>query len=138
MHKILQEGLGWPTIHMDTKSFCRHCDIFQRTGKPSRYDEMPLALQITLQAFDKWAVDFVGMISPPRKRIGTCYIITTTDYLTRWDEAVPVKYCTAAIAENFLFENVVTRFGYPKILLIDQGMHFVNKMIAELTAEFHI
>ena len=36
VRKILQVGLWWPTIHMDTKSLCRHCDICQRTGKPLR------------------------------------------------------------------------------------------------------
>ena len=51
---------------------------------------------------------------------------------------MPVKDCTTAILENFWFENVVTRFGFPIILVSDQGTHFVNKMIAEITAEFHI
>ena len=99
---------------------------------------MPLALQITLQAFDKWAVDFVGPMSLLGKRTGACYIITSTDCLTRWVEATPVKDCTAATAKFFLFENVVTKFGCPKILLSDQGMHFVNKMIDELIVELHI
>ena len=123
---------------MDIKRFYRRCDIFQRIGKPSRRDEMPLAPQITLQAFDKWVVDFLGPISPPGKRIGARYIITTTDYLTRCVEAAPVKDYTIATAVKFLFENVVTRFGCFKIFLRDQGTHFVNKMIDELTIEFHI
>ena len=80
----------------------------------------------------------MGLIYPLGKRTGACYIITAKYYLTRWAEASPVKYYTTVIAVNLLFENVVTRFGYPKILLSDKGTHFVNKMIADLTMEFQI
>ena len=56
---------------------------------------MSLNLQVTLQAFDKWAIDFVGPINPPGKRTRSRYIITATDYLTRWVEEKPIKDCSA-------------------------------------------
>ena len=99
---------------------------------------MSLVPHVTLQLFDKWAVDFVGPINPPGKRTGTCYIITATDCLTRWAEATPVANCTTVTATRFIFETIVTQFGYPRILMSDQGSHFVNQMVKALTEELQI
>lgn len=68
---------------------------------------MPLNPQMTLHSFEKCASDFVGPIKSQGK-MGARYIITATEYLTRWAEEQPVKDCTAAIATKFLFEHVLT------------------------------
>ena len=94
---------------------------------------MLLVPQVTLQEFDKWVVDFVGPINPIGKTTSARYIIIVTDYLTKWDKSVPVRDCTAETVAKFLFKNVVTQFGCPKILISDQVKNFINQLIEELT-----
>lgn len=80
---IFRIRLWWPTLHKDSKAYCKVCDAYQRTGKPSWRDELLLNPQISLQVFDKWDIDFIGPIQPSGKKMGAQYIITATEYLTR-------------------------------------------------------
>ena len=64
---------------------------------------MPLQPQMDLQAFDKWAIDFFGPINLSGGKTRTRYIITATDYVTRWEEAQVVRDCTAETVARFIF-----------------------------------
>jgi hypothetical protein len=79
---ILCAWIWWPTLHKDANEHCQSCDACQRVGNLYMRDGIPLNPQVTLQEFDKWAIDFVGTIIPQEIRLGERYIITTTDYLT--------------------------------------------------------
>jgi hypothetical protein len=79
--------------------------------------------------FEKWEVDFVGPINTPTRISRARYIITMTEYLTRWDEATTMKDCSAETIAHFLFEHIVTRFRCPRILMSDQGTHLINNTI---------
>jgi hypothetical protein len=136
--KVLQAGLWWDTLFKDAKEYARSCDIFQRVGNPSRRDELPLPPVRELQEFEKWFVDFIGLINPLDKHSNSRYIITAIDYLTRWDEEKLVQYCSTDTTARFIFENVITRFVYPRSLTSDQGSHFISSTIAMLTTKFHI
>jgi len=78
----LHIGLWWKKVSKDENGYCQNCDVFERVGNPSMRDEMPLRPQVTLKLFDKWEVDFVGIINTPTRRSGSRYIITVTEYLT--------------------------------------------------------
>ena len=130
---VLPIRIWWPTLHNDVTNYVKTCDVFQRMGKLSRRDEMPLVPQVTLQPFDKWVVDFVGPINPPGKRTSAWYVIIVIDYLTRWVEATPIVDCKTAIAARFLFDKTITRFGCPRILMSNHGSHFINRTVNALT-----
>jgi transposase InsO family protein len=91
---------------------------------------------MTLQAFEKWAIDFVGPINPLGKCTGARYIITAIEYLTRWAKKREVKDCSVVTAAHFIFDDIITRFGCPKVLMSDQGTHFINKIVEAPLEEF--
>ena len=70
--------------------------------------------------------------------MGAHYIITATEYLTRSVEEQLVKDCTAATTTKFLFNNMLTRFGCPKILMSDRRTHFLNETISAIIEDFQV
>jgi hypothetical protein len=66
------------------------------------------------------------------------YIVVATEYLTKWAEAKVVKTDTAAHAATFMYENIISRFGCPKILISDMRTYFLNSLIQEMTDKFQI
>jgi len=62
------------------------CDICHRLVKPYCCDEFHLHPLRALQAFEKWDVDLISLINPLARHSKERYTITTTDYLTKWDE----------------------------------------------------
>ena len=80
---IIRTGLWWPTLHQDSKAYCKACDACQRTGRPSWMDDITLNPQMAWQPFEKWAIDFVAPIIPQAKT-GARYIINAMEYLTHW------------------------------------------------------
>jgi hypothetical protein len=136
--KVLCIGLWWPMIHRDSKEYCRGCHVYQRVGKPNRRDEMLLRPQVTLQAFAKCEIYFVGPINPLPKRTGARYIITAMEYLTRWVEAALIKDYSTETTAHFLFEQVITRFRCPRFFMSDQGTHFINITIYMMLKEFEV
>ena len=64
---------------------------------------------------------------------GHKYIIMAVDYFTKWAEATPTFDCKAETAVRFFFNHVITQFGVPKQLVLDNGAHFQDAVWAELS-----
>ena len=91
---------------------------------------------LPMDIFERWGIDIVGPL--PLTQQGNKYIIVAVDYFTRWPEARPLKIATAVTAADFIYEEIICRFGTPKVIQSDHRMQFVNKVIKELTAKFQI
>ena len=74
------------------------------------------------------------MTCNPASTGGHKYIIVAVDYFTKWAEAMPTFKEDRETAAFFVFNQIIARFGIPKVIVTDHGSHFQNSMMTELTS----
>jgi hypothetical protein len=85
-----------------------------------------LVISLPTEPFIKWGLDFVGPINPMVARTDNRYILVATDYATKWMEARALKTNNAAITAKFLYEQILSRYGYSLTLVSDHNNLFLN------------
>ena len=128
----IQTNFYWPGMQDDITSFCRSCDVCQKTTAKGFVPRVPLGdMPLIDMPFRRVAVDLVGPISPPSEK-GHRYILTLVDYATRYSEAVPLKNIeTETVAEALM--DMYSRLGIPEEVLSDLGTQFVSKCMDEVS-----
>ena len=87
--------------------------------------------------FSKWGLDFIGLINPPSSA-GHVFILTTTDYFTKWTEVVPLKHSQDEQVIYFLETNIFSRFGLPLEIITDNGLAFIYAKLAQFLAKLGV
>jgi hypothetical protein len=62
--------------------------------------------------------------------------LVVTNYATKWVKAL--KTNIVVVIARFLYEYILTRFGCPLTIVIDQGIHFINDTLKHLTEQFYV
>jgi hypothetical protein len=115
-HKFLRVGYYWPTLFRDAHAHARKCQIFQVNAGRERRHAFPLQPVTIQNPFEQWGLDAVGEINPNSSKLHK-YILTATDYFSKWTESIPLKVINDHEVIQFLQRNIVTRFGVPNCLV---------------------
>uniref|UniRef100_A0A8C4ZJ16 Integrase catalytic domain-containing protein n=1 Tax=Gadus morhua TaxID=8049 RepID=A0A8C4ZJ16_GADMO len=95
-----------------------------KVGKPSTAAQPLQCIQVSA-VWDLVGIDLIGPL--PKTVDGFQYILTATDYFSKWVEAFPLKTKTAAEVGRHIC-SIIYRHGCPKRILSDQGKEFVNEV----------
>ena len=70
--------------------------------------------------------------------LGYSWILTTTDYFTKWVEEIPTRKAVDAIVMDFLEDKIITRFGVPSRIITDNGPFFVSSEMPSFCFKYGI
>ena len=73
----------------------------------------------------QWDLDIVGPF--PRATRNKRYLLVGTDYFTKWVETEPLENIRDVDAKRFVWKKIVTHFGIPHTLILDNGLQFDSK-----------
>ena len=80
--------------------------------------------------FQEWGLDFIGEIHPASSSLHR-WILTATDYFTKWVEAVPLKTANSENIIEFIDQFIITRFGFPSALMFDNASYFSRNAMTD-------
>ena len=96
---------------------------------------MPLQNIIEIEVFDYWGIDFVGPLPSSYMNV---YILVVVDYVSKWVEAIATPKNDVEIVIKFLKRNIFSRFGVPRVLISDAGMHFCNTQLQKVLGHYNV
>lgn len=96
---------------------CEKCQLHGNIIHTSARDLIPF---ITHWPFQQWAFDLIGQIYPASSNEHN-FIITTTEYFTKWVEVVSLIKAIGEQVAMFILNYIICRYGIPSSIMTDNG-----------------
>jgi len=110
-------------LFKDDHAYAHKCVIFQTCADKQRKLANLLKPVIIDEPFQQWDVDVISEINP-HLLMQHRYILSATNYFTRWVEVILPKQVNTNQVIEFLEYNIITRFGTPLTLVFDNVVEF--------------
>ncbi|XP_023924424.1 uncharacterized protein LOC112035820 [Quercus suber] len=122
VRKIVQAGYFWPTMQQDASDFVKKCDSCQRYGNIQRVPGERMTTISSPWPFAQWGIDIMGPLPQGKRQVK--FLLVAIDYFTKWVEAEALATIIEAQVQNFVWKNIICRFGIPRTIISDNGHQF--------------
>jgi hypothetical protein len=124
-YKILRAGYFWPSFFTDVCAKIRSCAKCHKFSRKKQLKSLPLNPVAASGNFKQCGLDFIGEIHPASSGQHR-WILTGTDYFTKWIEAIPTRNSSHKVIIGFL-EDIMARFGCPNRIVTDNAASFKDE-----------
>jgi len=59
------------------------------------------------------------------------FLIVAVDYFSKWIEAKPLTTITAQQVQQFVWKDIICRYGVPHTIITNNGRQFIDKELAK-------
>ena len=124
----------------DCVKFVHHCEKCQLHTDRIHAPASSLHPLSSPWSFFMWAFDVVGRLS----ETGTealkrkSFILTTTEYYTKWAEAEAFAEIKASTVVKFIKTNIIARFDILKVIVLDNGPQFISQELKGMCDRYGI
>ena len=133
--KILTACCFWEGMCENIKDYVSKCDRCQksRINKLQKGSEDLHPIPIPIKVFSQVGIDIMTM-----KRVGKYrYLITGMDYFSKNIEMHALKTKSAKEVAQVIYEEIISRWGSPDVIITDQGCEFCNAINDKLMERTH-
>jgi hypothetical protein len=135
-YKILRAGYYWPTLFTDVCVKVRACIKCKKFSRKQQLKSLPLKHVVASGLFQQWGMNFIGEIHPTSSGHHR-WILTATDYFTKWIEAIPTRSALHKVIIGFL-EDIMERFGCSNKIITDNVASFMSDPSIKFCEQFKI
>ena len=130
------QGYYWPTMKFDTVDYVRKCDRCQRQAPVLRSPTQDLIFISSPWPFAQWGIDIVGPLpaAPAQKKL----LLVVIDYFNKWIEVEAFASIKDKDVTQFIWKNIVCRFGIPRSIVSDNGTQFDSRVYINFCQELKI
>lgn len=122
----IRKFFKWKNMLGDIETYIKSCVKCQR-NKASRAVKMPMVIpDVPDRPFEVTYMDVVGPL--PASYNGNLYILTFQDSLTKFIDCHAMPNQEATTVARIFFDEIISRYGVPKILITDNGSNFTSDL----------
>ncbi|KAA0040889.1 uncharacterized protein E5676_scaffold46G001430 [Cucumis melo var. makuwa] len=133
--QLRKMGSYWLKMVQDSIDYAKKCEVCQYHANFIHQPPESLHPIVAFWAFEARGHDLVGPITH-KSSAGHSYILATTDYFSKWAEAISLRETKKENIADFIRTHIIYQCSIPHRIVTDNERQLSNSMIDKLCKNF--